>query len=329
VNRFVDEAVIDVASGNGGAGSVHFRREKYVPRGGPDGGDGGNGGDVIFEVRANLKTLSHLSMRRVFHAENGQPGAGRRKHGRNGRSVRIPVPPGTLVKEAESGRLLKDFGTREDPWLLFTGGRGGKGNWHFSTPTRQTPRFAQPGRPGSQCLLRLELNIIADIGLIGLPNAGKSTLLAVLTNAHPRIASYPFTTKIPNIGVMAYYDQDILLADIPGIIAGASGGAGLGLRFLKHINRTRALAFLLDLSADACLESFSTLTKELGTFSRELLRKPRVVLGTKLDLEGAADNLRILRAGLPNEQVVGISAHLRQGLPQVQRLFASLAAAGP
>jgi GTP-binding protein len=327
VNRFVDEAVIDVASGHGGAGSVHFRREKYVPRGGPDGGDGGDGGDVIFEVQRNLKTLSHLSMRRVFHAEDGRPGAGRRKHGRNGGSVHIPVPPGTLVKDADSGELLKDFAGQEDSWTLFTGGKGGRGNWHFSTPSRQAPRYAQPGRPGKQRLLRLELNIIADIGLVGLPNAGKSTLLSVLTNAHPRIASYPFTTKIPNIGVMRYYDQDILLADIPGIIAGASGGAGLGLRFLKHINRTRALAFLIDLGEPACLETFATLTTELGSFSAELLRKPRVILGTKLDLEGADTRLRVLRAGLRGEQVVGISAPLHQGIGEVQHLFARLAAA--
>jgi GTP-binding protein len=324
VNRFVDETVIDVASGNGGAGSVHFRREKYVPKGGPDGGDGGKGGDVIFEVQRNLKTLSHLSMRRIFHAEDGKPGTGRRRHGRNGRSVCIPVPPGTLVKNAESGELLKDFSDQEGSWLLFDGGRGGKGNWHFRTASRQTPRFAQSGRPGRSCMLRLELNIIADIGLVGLPNAGKSTLLSVLTNAHPRIASYPFTTKIPNIGVMAYYEQDILLGDIPGIIAGASEGAGLGLRFLKHINRTRALAFLIDLSESSCLDAFDTLTAELGSFSAELLRKPRLILGTKLDLEHSDENLKSLRARLKNEQVLGISAHLQQGLDDVRQLFATL-----
>jgi GTP-binding protein len=326
VNRFVDEAVIDVASGNGGAGSVHFRREKYVPRGGPDGGDGGKGGDVLFEVQNNLKTLSHLAMRRVFHAENGKPGSGQRKHGRNGKSVHIPVPPGTLIKDADSGELLKDFAGREGTWQLLAGGRGGKGNWHYSTPTRQAPRFAQPGRPGRRRMLRLELNIIADIGLVGLPNAGKSTLLSLLTNAHPRIASYPFTTKIPNIGVMAYYEQDILLADLPGIIAGASAGAGLGLRFLRHINRTRALAFLIDLSEPFFLEAFDTLKTELRSFSTELLCKPRLILGTKLDLEAAGENLETLRGRLKGEQVTGISAHLRQGLGEVKRLFAGLAA---
>lgn len=326
MNRFVDEAIIDVASGNGGAGSVHFRREKYIPRGGPDGGDGGRGGDVIFEVQRNLKTLSHLTMRRVFHAENGRPGAGRRKHGRDGHSVLIPVPPGTLIKDAESGELLKDFTDQEESWLLFSGGRGGKGNWHFSTPSRQAPRFAQPGRPGRRCMLRLELNIIADIGLVGLPNAGKSTLLSVLTNAHPKIAGYPFTTRVPNIGVMAAYGQTVLLADIPGIIAGASAGAGLGLRFLKHITRTRALAFLLDLSDGSCLEAFDTLTAELGSFSGELLRKPRVILGTKMDLEHSEENLKALRARLRGEQVVGISAPIGQGLKEVRQIFTRLAA---
>jgi GTP-binding protein len=324
VERFVDEALIEVASGDGGPGSVHFRREKFIPKGGPDGGDGGDGGSVRFLVRPNLKTLSHLAMQRVFRAENGRPGGGQRKHGRDGRDVEIPLPPGTLIKDAESGRLLADLASAGQSLLFLRGGRGGKGNWHFRSPTRQAPRYAQKGLPGSSRGLRVELNLIADVGLVGQPNAGKSTLLAALTNARPRVAAYPFTTRNPFLGVLRNGDAELLLADIPGIIAGASQGAGLGLRFLKHINRTRALAFLIDLGEPKPGAALEVLRKELAAYDPALLARPRLVLGTKLDLPGSGKRLRELERAAEGERVLGISAWSGQGLQELVRLLAGL-----
>jgi GTP-binding protein len=325
VNRFVDEALIEVSSGDGGGGSVHFRREKFVPRGGPDGGDGGDGGDVLFEVRQNLKTLSHLKMQKVFRAENGRGGGGQRRSGHRGRDVLIAVPPGSLVKDPETGRVLRDLSEKGDSWLVLKGGRGGKGNWHFRSPTRQAPRFAQGGGKGCARQLLVELNLIADIGLVGKPNAGKSTLLATLTNARPKIAPYPFTTKDPYIGVFASGDDELILADIPGIIEGASHGAGLGLRFLKHVNRTRALVFLIDLGEPEPGRTFEVLKAELGSYDPRLLERPRLLLGTKLDLEGAGEHLEALRAACPGESVAGISALMGKGIVRLKGLLMELA----
>ena len=325
----VDEVIIETSSGAGGAGSVHFRREKYVPRGGPDGGDGGDGGDVVFVLSRSLKTLSHLRMRRSFRAENGQPGRGEKKHGRNGKPVEIRVPPGTLVKNPDTGEVLKDLGEQDSIWVFLRGGRGGRGNSHYATPTRQAPRYAQPGRPGEIRRVLLELNLIADIGFVGLPNAGKSTLLAKLTAARPKIASYPFTTTIPHLGVMCTEEGDILCADIPGLVEGASRGLGLGIRFLKHINRTRALAFLIDLGDPSCLKSFEVLKAELESFDAGLLDKPRMILGTKLDLDGAEDNLKALRRSLPGERVCAISALTGSGLGTLRQAFIELAGRSP
>jgi GTPase len=324
VERFVDEALIEVTSGDGGPGSVHFRREKFIPKGGPDGGDGGDGGSVRFLVRPNLKTLSHLAMQRVFRAENGRPGAGQRRHGRDGRDVEIPLPPGTLIKDAESGRLLADLSAAGQSWLFLPGGRGGKGNWHFRSPTRQAPRYAQKGLPGSSRRLRVELNLIADVGLVGQPNAGKSTLLATLTNARPRVAPYPFTTRNPHVGVLRSGEAGLLLADIPGIIAGASQGAGLGLRFLKHINRTRALAFLVDLGEPEPGNALEVLRRELAAYDPALLTRPRLVVGTKLDLPDSAPRLRELASAAAGERVLGISARSGEGLEELVRLLAGL-----
>lgn len=323
MERFVDEALIEVSSGDGGPGSVHFRREKFIPKGGPDGGDGGDGGSVRFLVRPNLKTLSHLAMQRVFRAESGRPGGGNRKHGRDGRDVEIALPPGTLVKEAESGRLLADLSASGDSWLCLQGGRGGKGNWHFRSPTRQAPRYAQKGLPGATRSLAVELNLIADVGLVGQPNAGKSTLLAALTNARPKIASYPFTTRNPYIGVMRNGDAQLIIADIPGIIEGASTGAGLGLRFLKHVNRTRALAFLVDLGDAEPGAALEVLRRELGSYDPALLSRPRLVVGTKLDLPESGERLRELGAAA-GERVLGISVWNRQGLEELARALVEL-----
>jgi len=323
---FVDETTIEVSSGHGGAGCVSFRREKFVPFGGPDGGDGGRGGDIIFQVKHNLKTLAHLRMKRVFHAQNGLPGGGSRMHGKDGHSVYVSVPPGTLVHDKETGELLHDFSeSNQNSWVLLTGGRGGQGNWHFRSSKHQAPRHAQPGMPGEARTLRVELNMIADLGFVGFPNAGKSTLLTLLTNATPKVAPYPFTTKIPNLGVMRIYDRDVVLADIPGILEGASHGHGLGIQFLKHIARTKGLIFLIDLSDDDFLGAFPKLLTELKEFSEELVDKPRLILGTKTDLDEEGTRYEELKASLPGETLLGLSSFRREDLDSIRNAFLLLA----
>lgn len=324
MDGFVDETTIEVISGHGGSGAVSFHREKFVPKGGPDGGDGGKGGDVIFSVKTNLKTLAQLAMKRVFKADNGGPGMGKRKHGKDGKDARIEVPPGTILKDKETGEIIADFTDPGASITLLHGGKGGKGNWHYATSTRQAPRYAQPGLPGQSAFVKVELSIIADIGFVGFPNAGKSTLLSVLTNAHPKIADYAFTTKIPNLGVMSLGYDVIILADIPGIIEGASSGAGLGLKFLKHINRTRALAFLMDISAPNFTEAFPVLLRELDTYAPALTEEKRILIGTKMDAPDSELRLEELKAAYPREQVIGISAHLRQGLDMLREEFRKL-----
>ncbi|MCG8481183.1 MAG: GTPase ObgE [Spirochaetales bacterium] len=300
---FSDEAEIEVRSGNGGSGAVSFRREKYIPRGGPDGGDGGRGGDVIFTVTRNVKTLAHLKMRRRFFAKNGRPGMGRKMDGSRGEDTVITVPPGTVVYDDESGEKLLDLTDEGVSHVLFRGGRGGKGNTHFKSSTHQAPRFSQPGEDGVERRLRVELQIIADIGFVGLPNAGKSTLLKVLTAADPKIGNYPFTTVIPNLGVMHHYERDIVLADIPGIIEGAADGAGLGLQFLRHIARTKGLAFVIDAADADPSATYHTLRTELERYDAALLRKSHLVVVTKTDLvesgEAKREAVDAFRATLP------------------------------
>jgi GTP-binding protein len=362
MEKFADEALIEVSSGKGGNGCVAFRREKYVPKGGPSGGDGGRGGDVVFVVRRNLRTLSHLRYKHSFKAENGHDGEGRERSGRNGEDVIIPLPPGTVIRDADSGELIRDFGlagnsggsaagnaggrraaaaitgvaaagpattdTAEPPeggrFVFLKGGSGGWGNVHFKSSVTQSPRRALPGKPGEFRRLRVELRIMADIGLVGFPNAGKSSLLDKFTNARPKIAPYPFTTKIPNLGVLSFgsgrndYDsRDIIIADIPGLIEGASEGAGLGIRFLKHISRAAALIFLIDLSEVNCSDAFNILYRELENFSPELVKKRRILCGSKLDLEGAGAALEKLKAGYPDEKVLGISVFSETGLKEL------------
>ena len=317
---FSDETYIDVASGNGGNGCVSFRREKFVPKGGPDGGDGGKGGDVVFVVRDNLRTLGHLKMVRSYRAENGRPGQGARCFGRNGADVEIPVPPGTVIKDAQTGQVIKDL-TGEERYVFLKGGRGGLGNWHFRTATRQTPRFAQSGEPGTEMRIGVELLVIADIGFVGFPNAGKSSLLNLLTNARSKVAGYPFTTKIPQLGAMRYDGQDMILADIPGIIEGASQGAGMGLKFLRHISRTKALAFFIDLSDENCLDSYDILSRELADFAPALLEKPQVIIASKLDEDGAEQRLEDLRARLAGREIHPLSIYMDETVEQVKQAF--------
>ena len=317
---FADETFIDVSAGSGGNGAVSFRREKYVPFGGPDGGDGGTGGSVIFVVRNNLKTLSHLKRKRVYRAENGHQGEGRRRHGRDGKDIEIPVPPGTLIKDPKTGELIIDL-TAMERFVFAKGGKGGLGNYHFSTARKQTPRYAQKGKVVEERRLHVELAIIADIGLVGLPNAGKSSLLNALTNANPKIGSYPFTTKIPNLGVMNTTGGDFIIADIPGIIEGASSGAGMGFKFLKHISRTKALIFLIDLDTPDFLNVFKILYNELKEYAPDLIKRKRIVLGTKTDLDIDEINIKELRKSLPDEQILGISVYTREGLKDLERIF--------
>jgi len=327
VSGFVDEAVVDVNSGKGGPGAVSFRREKFAPRGGPDGGDGGKGGDVVFRVKNNLKTLSNLRHKKTFNAENGHSGTGTKKNGKAGQDAVIEVPPGTILKDPETDEIIKDLTELSDneEWVFLKGGKGGLGNSHFATSVKQAPRYAQPGLPGISRAIKVELSVIADIGFVGFPNAGKSTLLNRLTNANSKAASYPFTTKIPHLGVCRISrDRDIILADIPGIIEGASQGAGLGIKFLKHINRTNGLLFLIDLSDEKYLESFDILLNELGSFSGELVSKPRVILGTKTDIEGTEEALELLKERYPNEKIYGISVFDGNGLENLNKIFFSL-----
>ena len=297
---FVDKVTIQVRSGDGGAGAVSFHREKYVAAGGPDGGDGGRGGSIIFTVDEHMSTLMDFRYKRKFVAGNGQPGQGKRCSGKDGASIVLKVPRGTVLRDADSGAIMHDMSSGED-YVACRGGRGGWGNKHFATPTRQVPRFAKPGLPGEAHTITLELKLLADVGLVGFPNVGKSTLLSVVSNAHPKIANYHFTTLFPNLGVV-YVDEGVsfVLADIPGIIEGASGGAGLGHDFLRHIDRCRLLIHLVDVSGSEGrdpVEDFEAINAELEQYNPELASRPQLVAANKCDLlEPGSDNLERLRA---------------------------------
>ena len=317
---FIDEAEILVRSGRGGDGMVHFHREKFVPRGGPDGGDGGRGGDVIFEVVPTLNTLQAFRHVTRYIAADGKNGGPNDMSGKSADDLLIPVPPGTVVYDASSGELLGDLTEAKQQLRVCKGGRGGRGNPHFKSATHQAPRTAERGEPGEEKRLRLELKLIADIGLIGVPNAGKSTLLSVLTNAKPKIAPYPFTTLEPNLGVAQVDDQrTVVIADIPGLIEGASHGAGLGLAFLRHIQRTRVLIHLLDgLSTDP-LADYSQINSEMSLFDPELARKPQVVAFNKIDqpeVQARVDDVReVMR--LKGVEFFPISALARTNVRQL------------
>ncbi len=297
---FVDKARITIRAGSGGDGAVAFHREKYVAAGGPDGGDGGRGGSVVFSVDDNMSTLMDFRYKRKYVAQNGMPGQGKRCNGKDGETLVIKVPRGTIIRDTESGSIMHDMSKGED-WVAAKGGRGGWGNIHFATPTRQVPRFAKPGLPGESHDITLELKLLADVGLIGFPNVGKSTLLSVVSKAHPKIANYHFTTLFPNLGVV-YVDEGVsfVMADIPGIIEGASEGAGLGHDFLRHIDRCRLLVHLVDASGSEGrdpVEDLDTINAELREYSPELSERRQIVVANKCDLlEEGSDNLERLRA---------------------------------
>jgi GTP-binding protein len=319
--KFIDEAIIIVESGNGGSGCLSFRREKFIPQGGPDGGNGGKGGDVILLSTTRKRTLYQFQFKRQFKAQNGRPGEGKQKTGKNGEDLVIEVPPGTLVLDAVTGDIIKDFDKADDRFVVAMGGRGGKGNTHFKSSTHRTPRFAQPGEQGQTLNLKLELKLLADVGIIGLPNAGKSTLIRAISSAKPKIGNYPFTTLTPYLGVVKTpWSEPFVAADIPGLIEGAHHGAGLGTRFLRHIERTRILIHLVDASqidgADP-LKDFKTVNQELFLYNENLAKKTQIIVLNKLDLPGADTSAMRFEASLPEEDVFRISALTGEGTRQL------------
>ncbi len=320
----IDTATIFVRSGRGGGGAVSFRREKYIPKGGPDGGNGGNGGSVILVATAGVDTLLDLTGRHHHHAGNGQPGAGKQQHGKDGDDLVVKVPPGTLVCDDTTGQLLADLDASGKQIVVAKGGRGGFGNEHFKSPTNQTPRQYTPGEPAEQRTLRLELKLIADVGLVGLPNAGKSTLLSVVSRARPKIADYPFTTVEPNLGIaeLAAHKgtpRRLVIADIPGLIDGAHTGHGLGTRFLRHVERTRLLVHLLEIDPPDGTDpvaNYHTVRRELATYSQQLAKTPELIVLSKIDLAaGGQDHtaaVQTIEKAL-GKQVLPISAVTHQG----------------
>lgn len=321
-SNFIDYVKILCRSGRGGGGSAHLHRAKYMPKGGPDGGDGGRGGHIFLKGNSNLWTLIHLKYTRHIFATDGQSGYENNCHGKDGEDRTIEVPLGTAIYDAETGEFLTDV-TRDGQIVrLLKGGRGGLGNTHFKTATRQTPRFAQKGEPGIEKTVILELKLLADVGLVGFPNAGKSTLLSVISAAKPKIANYPFTTLVPNLGIVTYRDrQSFVMADIPGIIEGASEGKGLGLRFLRHIERNAVLLFMIPADSENIAREYEILSNELATFNPQLVEKPRVLAITKCDM--IDDELKeMLQGELPEGvETVFISSVAQQGLTELKDLL--------
>ncbi len=320
-SNFVDYVKIYCRSGDGGSGSVHFRREKYIPKGGPDGGDGGKGGDIIMVGNVQMWTLLHLRYTRHLRAKHGASGSGQRSTGGDGDDIIIQVPLGTIAKDPETGAVLGEMIEDGQGLVLLKGGRGGQGNVHFKTATNQAPQYAQPGEDGIESSIVFELKILADVGLVGFPNAGKSTLLSVVSAAKPEIADYPFTTLIPNLGIVSYRDdKSFVMADIPGIIEGAHEGKGLGLRFLRHIERNSILLFLVPADSDNITKEYQILLNELGQYNPELLDKDRILAISKSDMldEELVDEIK---KDLPEVPYVFISSVANMGLMKLKDLI--------
>lgn len=320
---FVDRVKIHVKGGNGGNGMVSFFRAKYITHGGPDGGDGGRGGDVICVGDESMGTLMDFRYKRMFKAGNGQDGGKRNCFGKDGESVVIKVPVGTVIREAESGKIMADITKHGEEKILIHGGKGGKGNQHFATPTRQAPRYAEPGRVAKEYDVILELKLIADVGLIGFPNVGKSTLLSMVTNANPKIANYHFTTLAPNLGVVeGRYGDSFVLADIPGLVEGASEGVGLGHAFLRHVERTKVFIHVVDaagVEGDDPVENVRKINQELEAYNPELMKRPQVIAANKTDIPGSEENVERLKEAYEKEgfEVFPISAATNKGLDEL------------
>ncbi|CAN5507507.1 GTPase ObgE [soil metagenome] len=318
---FVDEAKIHVKAGDGGAGCVSFRREKYIPKGGPDGGDGGDGGSVVFVSDPNKNTLLDFAGRHHWHAERGQSGMGKKMYGKGGDDLVIHVPPGTMVFDVDKDILIADMDQPEKRVVIAKGGHGGRGNWHFKSSTNQTPRYAEPGTEGGERNLRLELKLIADVGLVGMPNAGKSTLLRAISAARPKVADYPFTTLEPQLGIAGLSgERRIVVADIPGLIEGAQHGAGLGHAFLRHIERTKIIVHMLDLypmDGSKPADNYRKIRAELEAFSPELAKKQELIAANKIDLATDDEALDELMTELPEKEILAISGASHQGLDQL------------
>ena len=316
---FIDYAEIVCESGQGGAGRVSFRREKFVPKGGPDGGDGGKGGSVVFIADRNLHTLQDIRYKKSYKAENGDSGASNQKTGKNGQDIRIPVPLGTLISNMNDNSVKADLVSDGQEFVACVGGKGGKGNVNYKSSTRQTPRYAQKGIPGEKKHFSIELKILADVGLVGLPNAGKSTLLSSVSSATPKIDDYPFTTLQPHLGIVKYGEyQSFVMADIPGLIEGASKGKGLGHQFLKHIERTKLLLFLIDTADDNPLENYKLLKKELLNYNPDLDKRKYVILRTKIDTKIDNDQWSEI------DDYLEISSVSKEGIPELIQHIGSL-----
>ena len=321
-SNFIDYVKINARSGAGGAGSVHFRREKHVAKGGPDGGDGGRGGHVILRGNTQLWTLLHLKYTKHVRAEAGKSGEGGRRAGAQGKDIILEVPLGTIAKDAETGEQLAEITEEGQEIILLPGGRGGLGNDHFKTSTQQTPQYAQPGEEAREAWIVLELKVLADVGLVGFPNAGKSTLLSVVSAARPEIADYPFTTLVPNLGVVAYRDyRSFVMADIPGIIEGASQGKGLGLRFLRHIERNSLLLFIIPADSEDISSEYQTLLNELLQYNPSLLDKQRLIAISKTDLTEVSSRKALLKNLPADVPSLFISAITQEGIEQLKDLI--------
>ncbi len=320
--KFIDEAIITVQSGDGGRGCVSFRREKFIPRGGPDGGDGGKGGDVVFITTSRKRTLYQFRFQKHFKAKNGTHGQGKQKTGKTGQDLVIELPPGTLITDTETGQIIKDLIEPGERLVLAKGGRGGQGNARFKTSTNRSPRFAQPGEPGETKKVKLELKLLADVGIIGLPNAGKSTLITTVSSARPKIGDYPFTTLTPSLGVVETdRGEPFVVADIPGLVKGAHKGTGLGTRFLRHIERTRILVHLVDVSAidsDDPLHDYNTINKELAKYNQKLSEKPQIVVLNKIDLPDTRKAAKTFQSAAKGKKVTLISALTGKGVDDLK-----------
>ncbi|AGT27724.1 GTPase CgtA [Borrelia miyamotoi LB-2001] len=323
LHTFKDSLNITVSSGDGGSGSISFLRERFKAKGGPDGGDGGRGGNVIFKVKSNLKTLSLYRNGQRLSASDGKPGMGSKKSGASGENLVVFVPPNTRVYDAVTNSVLFELQRFDEEVIVLKGGRGGLGNANFKSSTRRTPRFAQPGESGMTLNLRLELSLIADIGIVGLPNAGKSSLISTITASKSKVANYPFTTRVPHLGVIkSCFNNDLVIADVPGIIEGSSLGLGLGFEFLRHISKTKVLVFLIDVANNNFLSDYKILFNELGKYNVEFLSKKRVIVANKLDLDGAVARFNELKRSLDSEIILGISIYENRGIGElVSELF--------